>query len=35
MSLAISSGTTITLIADGHDEEDAIAALTEYVQQES
>lgn len=35
MSLAIGSGTTITLIADGHDEEDAIAALTTYVQQES
>jgi catabolite repression HPr-like protein len=35
MSLAIGSGTTITLIADGHDEEDAIAALTKYVQQEN
>ncbi|CAG9620714.1 HPr family phosphocarrier protein [Sutcliffiella rhizosphaerae] len=35
MSLAIGSGATITLIADGHDEEDAIAALTDYVQQEN
>ncbi|MFE7060575.1 HPr family phosphocarrier protein [Bacillus haimaensis] len=35
MSLAIGSGTTITLIADGHDEDDAIAALTTYVQQEN
>lgn len=34
MSLAIGSGTTITLIADGHDENDAIDALTNYVQQE-
>ncbi|WP_226682133.1 HPr family phosphocarrier protein [Sutcliffiella horikoshii] len=35
MSLAISTGATITLIADGNDEEDAIAALAEYVQQEN
>ncbi|MEA3320445.1 MAG: HPr family phosphocarrier protein [Bacillota bacterium] len=35
MSLAISTGATITLIANGHDEEDAIAALAEYVQQEN
>ncbi|QFT90578.1 HPr-like protein Crh [Bacillus sp. THAF10] len=34
MSLAIGSGSTITLIAEGKDEEEAITALTEYVQQE-
>lgn len=34
MSLAISSGTTIKLIADGHDEEEAIEALTKFIEQE-
>ncbi|RIW38979.1 HPr family phosphocarrier protein [Bacillus salacetis] len=35
MSLAISSGTEITLIADGTDEEEAVKHLTEFVQKES
>jgi catabolite repression HPr-like protein len=34
MSLAVSSGSIITLIADGPDEEEAIEALTKYVQKE-
>jgi catabolite repression HPr-like protein len=34
MSLAISSGTEITLIAEGHDEQDAVETLSAYVQQE-
>ncbi|MTH53791.1 HPr family phosphocarrier protein [Bacillus mangrovi] len=34
MSLAIGTGSAITLIAEGHDEEEALEALTEYVQQE-
>jgi catabolite repression HPr-like protein len=34
MSLAVSSGTYITLSADGRDEIEAIEALTTYVQQE-
>jgi catabolite repression HPr-like protein len=34
MSLAIGPGSVITLIADGSDEEEAIEALTNYVQQE-
>ena len=34
MSLAISSGTSITLMADGSDEEEALAALEEFVQKE-
>jgi len=34
MSLAISSGSEITLIADGNDEQEAIEALANYVQQE-
>jgi catabolite repression HPr-like protein len=35
MSLAVSSGTEITLIADGTDEEEAVRHLTEFVQKES
>jgi catabolite repression HPr-like protein len=35
MSLAVSSGTEITLIADGSDEEEAVKHLTEFVQKES
>ncbi|EDL64645.1 HPr family phosphocarrier protein [Bacillus sp. SG-1] len=35
MSLAVSSGTEITLIADGTDEEQAVKHLTEFVQKES
>ena len=34
MSLAISQGTTVTLLAEGNDEEQALAALTELVEQE-
>ncbi|MDQ0161995.1 HPr family phosphocarrier protein [Aeribacillus alveayuensis] len=34
MSLAVSSGSVITLIADGPDEDEAIEALTNYVQRE-
>lgn len=34
MSLAISSGSEITLIADGSDENEAVEALAKYVQQE-
>ncbi|WP_044893548.1 HPr family phosphocarrier protein [Bacillus alveayuensis] len=34
MSLAVSSGSVITLIADGPDENEAIEALTNYVQRE-
>ncbi|MEH7634517.1 HPr family phosphocarrier protein [Bacillus pumilus] len=35
MSLAISSGVTITLIADGADEQEAIDALTDFINQEN
>lgn len=34
MSLAVGSGATITLIADGNDEAEALEALVKYVQQE-
>lgn len=34
MSLAISKGSTITLIAEGNDEQDAVENLSTYVQQE-
>ena len=34
MSLAVNSGADVTIIADGSDEEEAIEALTRYVQQE-
>lgn len=34
MSLAINSGADITLIAEGSDEQEALDALTEYVQQD-
>ncbi|WP_077214735.1 HPr family phosphocarrier protein [Bacillus dakarensis] len=34
MSLAISSGAVITLIAEGSDEEEALEALAEYVVQD-
>ncbi|MCM3037729.1 HPr family phosphocarrier protein [Bacillus pumilus] len=33
MSLAISSGVTVKLIADGADEQEAIDALTDFVNQ--
>ncbi|MCM3026589.1 HPr family phosphocarrier protein [Bacillus safensis] len=35
MSLAISSGVTVTLIADGADEQEAIQALTDFINQEN
>ncbi|WP_353854505.1 HPr family phosphocarrier protein [Bacillus sp. Bos-x628] len=35
MSLAISSGVTVTLIADGADEQEAIDALTEFINREN
>lgn len=35
MSLAISSGVTVTLIADGADEQEAIEALTDIINQEN
>jgi catabolite repression HPr-like protein len=34
MSLAVNSGAGVTIIADGTDEEEALDALTRYVQQE-
>ncbi|MRX72326.1 HPr family phosphocarrier protein [Bacillus lacus] len=34
MSLAIGTGTTITLFADGADEDEALEALADYVKQE-
>ncbi|MFC3886597.1 HPr family phosphocarrier protein [Bacillus songklensis] len=34
MSLALSSGSSVTLIADGADEEEAVETLSQYVQQE-
>lgn len=34
MSLAVSSGATITLITDGHDEQDALDALVKFVEHE-
>ncbi|UII55556.1 HPr family phosphocarrier protein [Cytobacillus spongiae] len=34
MSLAISSGSVVSLIVEGSDEEEAIEALVTYVQQE-
>lgn len=34
MSLAISSGTEITLMAEGSDETEALEALVKYVEQE-
>ncbi|MFJ5623409.1 HPr family phosphocarrier protein [Peribacillus loiseleuriae] len=35
MSLAIGSGTIIQLIVDGRDEEEAISALQQFVEQEA
>ncbi|KIY23745.1 MULTISPECIES: HPr family phosphocarrier protein [Mesobacillus] len=35
MSLAVSSGVSVNLIANGKDEEEAIAKLTEYIQNEN
>jgi catabolite repression HPr-like protein len=34
MSLAVSTGTEINIIADGDDEQDAIGALSEFIQKE-
>ncbi|ASS90284.1 MAG: HPr family phosphocarrier protein [Bacillaceae bacterium] len=35
MSLAINSGSEITLIAEGNDEEEALEALINYIQNEN
>lgn len=35
MSLAVGSGTTVTLIAEGTDEEAAVEALTNFIQKEA
>ncbi|MDM5299537.1 HPr family phosphocarrier protein [Bacillus pumilus] len=35
MSLAISSGVTVTLSADGADEQEAIEVLTDFINQEN
>lgn len=35
MSLAVSTGTEINIIADGDDEQNAIASLAEFIQKES
>lgn len=35
MSLAISSGVTVKLIADGADEQEVIDALTDFINQEN
>lgn len=34
MSLAVGSGVVINIIADGHDEEKAIAELTQFIEKE-
>ncbi|ADP33974.1 HPr family phosphocarrier protein [Bacillus atrophaeus] len=34
MSLAVSTGTEVTLIAEGEDEQEALEKLTAYVQEE-
>jgi catabolite repression HPr-like protein len=34
MSLAVTAGSVITLIVDGHDEEQAIEDLAKYIQQD-
>ncbi|HEY2420289.1 MAG TPA: HPr family phosphocarrier protein [Neobacillus sp.] len=34
MSLAVGSGVTINIVADGSDEDRAIAALSEFIQKE-
>ncbi|MBT2678943.1 HPr family phosphocarrier protein [Bacillus sp. ISL-35] len=35
MSLAVSAGASVNLIADGNDEEEAVAKLAEYIQNEN
>jgi catabolite repression HPr-like protein len=35
MSLAVSTGTEINIIADGDDEQNAIAALSDFIQKEN
>ncbi|MCH1625764.1 HPr family phosphocarrier protein [Fredinandcohnia quinoae] len=35
MSLALSSGSLVNLIAEGHDEKEAVEALATFVQKES
>ncbi|GAF21719.1 MULTISPECIES: HPr family phosphocarrier protein [Shouchella] len=34
MSLALGKGTVITIVTEGHDEDEALDALVEYVQNE-
>ncbi len=34
MSLAVSSGTEINILADGEDEEDAISSLSDFIKKE-
>ncbi|ESU34057.1 phosphate ABC transporter permease [Bacillus sp. 17376] len=35
MSLAVSAGTSVNLIAEGNDEEEAVEKLAEYIQKEN
>jgi catabolite repression HPr-like protein len=35
MSLAVSAGASVNLIADGNDEEEALEKLAEYIQKEN
>ncbi|XJZ26886.1 HPr family phosphocarrier protein [Bacillota bacterium Lsc_1132] len=35
MSLAVSSGTTVRIIANGDDEQEAVKALSDYIQKEN
>jgi catabolite repression HPr-like protein len=35
MSLAVSSGSTITIQVEGHDEDDALAALEKFISNEA
>ncbi|AGX06173.1 MULTISPECIES: HPr family phosphocarrier protein [Bacillaceae] len=35
MSLAVSTGSVVNLVADGSDEEEALEELSQYIQQES
>ncbi|PLR78140.1 phosphocarrier protein Chr [Bacillus sp. V3-13] len=35
MSLAVSAGSTVTLIAEGHDEQKALEELANYIQKEN
>ena len=35
MSLAVSTGSSISLVTDGNDEEEALEALSEFIQKEN